>query len=71
MERANGNYKNYKIISMGPPSSGGVLLMQMLKMAEQFPLNSINSTQRVDSYYDRKEKRSFADRAEYLGDPDL
>ena len=33
-----GNYKNYKIISMAPPSSGGIALLQMLKMVEAYPL---------------------------------
>ena len=67
-----GNYKNYKIISMGPPSSGGVLLMQMLKMAEQFPLNKYKFHSKESIHIMTEiEKRSFADRAEYLGDPDF
>ena len=67
-----GNYKNYKVISMGPPSSGGVLLMQMLKMAEQFPLKKYKfHTKESIHIMTEIEKRSFADRAEYLGDPDF
>ena len=67
-----GNYKNYKVISMGPPSSGGVLLMQMLKMAEQFPLNKYKfHTKESIHIMTEIERRSFADRAEYLGDPDF
>ena len=67
-----GNYKNYKVISMGPPSSGGVLLMQMLKMAEQFPLKKYKfHTKESIHIMTEIERRSFADRAEYLGDPDF
>ena len=67
-----GNYKNYKVISMGPPSSGGVLLMQMLKMAEQFPLKEYKFHSKESIHIMTEiERRSFADRAEYLGDPDF
>ncbi|HLF35267.1 MAG TPA: gamma-glutamyltransferase, partial [Cyclobacteriaceae bacterium] len=68
-EPVTGYYKNHKIISMGPPSAGGIALIQMLKMAEHFNTDSI-------SWHDHRyihllceiEKRSYADRAEYLGD---
>ena len=67
-----GNYKNYKVISMGPPSSGGVLLMQMLKMAEQFPLKKYKFHSKESIHIMTEiERRSFADRAEHLGDPDF
>ena len=67
-----GNYKNYKVISMGPPSSGGVLLIQMLKMAEQFPLKKYKfHTKESIHIMTEIERRSFADRAKYLGDPDF
>ena len=67
-----GNYKNYKVISMGPPSSGGVLLIQMLKMAEQFPLKKYKFHSKESIHIMTEiERRSFADRAEYLGDPDF
>ena len=67
-----GFYKGYKIISMSPPSSGGILLTQMLKMAEDFPLrdfgfHSLNSIHVMTEI----EKLSFADRAKHLGDPDF
>ena len=65
-------YKNFKVISMGPPSSGGILLSQMLKMAEKFPIrdygfHSKNSIHLMTEI----EKFSFADRAEHFGDPDF
>ena len=67
-----GNYKNYKLISMGPPSSGGVLLMQMLKMAEQFPLKKYKFHSKESIHIMTEiERRSFADRAKHFGDPDF
>ena len=67
-----GFYKGYKIISMSPPSSGGILLTQMLKMAEHFPLrdfgfHSLKSIHVMTEI----EKLAFADRAKHLGDPDF
>ena len=67
-----GNYKNYKVISMGPPSSGGVLLMQMLKMSEYFPFKNYEFHSKESIHVMTEiEKRCFADRAKYLGDPDF
>ncbi len=67
----NGTYKNYNIISMGPPSSGGILLVQMLNMLENFDLDSLelNSANYVHLLTEI-ERRAFADRAEHLGDSD-
>ena len=63
---------NYKIISMGPPSSGGVLLAQMLKMLEHFSLDtcSFHSKESIHLLAEI-ERRSFADRSKFLGDPDF
>ena len=65
-------YKELTITSMAPPSSGGVCLGQMLKMIEPFDIkkyghNSIESIQVMVE----AERRSYADRTEYLGDPDF
>ncbi|MFM7194851.1 MAG: gamma-glutamyltransferase [Bacteroidota bacterium] len=65
-------YKGYNIISMPPPSSGGVLLFQLLRAIENQPLarwgwNSVNSTH----YIIEAERRAYADRAFYMGDPDF
>lgn len=65
-------YKGYTIVSMPPPSSGGVLLLQMLKMVEKRPLadygfESLKSVQLMTE----AERRAYADRAEHLGDPDF
>jgi gamma-glutamyltranspeptidase / glutathione hydrolase len=66
-----GSYKNYKVISMGPPSSGGILLIQILKMIEPFAIENMqwNSPEYVNLLVEA-EKRAYADRAKYLGDPD-
>ena len=65
-------YKNYKVISMGPPSSGGILLSQMLKMVEFFPLKKWGfHSEKSIHLMAEIERRSFADRSKYLGDPDF
>lgn len=66
------SYKGYMIVSMPMPSSGGVLLHQMLKMVEDKPLPQWGflSTQSVQLMTE-VERRAYADRAEYMGDPDF
>lgn len=64
-------YKEYNIISMAPPSSGGIALIQLLKSVEDFPLaswghNSVNAVHLMTE----AERRVYADRAVHLGDPD-
>ncbi len=66
------DYKNHEIISMPLPSSGGILLAQMLKMSsfenlENFRQNSPEAVQVMVE----AERRAFADRAEFMGDPDF
>ena len=66
------DYKNHEIISMPLPSSGGILLAQMLKMSsfenlEKYPQNSPEAVQVMVE----AERRAFADRAEFMGDPDF
>ena len=67
-----GRYKNYNIITMPPPSSGGVALMQLLGMLEQFPLGEygFQSAKSVHVIAEA-ERRVFADRAKYMGDNDF
>jgi len=64
-------YKNYRIITMPPPSSGGVALMQLLRFVEPYPLRkwgwNADSTVQVMI---EAERRVYADRAKFLGDPD-
>lgn len=67
-----GQYKNYTIISMPPPSSGGVALLQLLKTVENYPLKDWgwNSMETIHLMTEA-ERRVYADRAYYLGDPDF
>ena len=67
-----GTYKNFKIISMGPPSSGGTLLINMLNMLEFYPMDTIgwNSSDYIHIKTE-VERRAYADRAEHMGDPDF
>jgi gamma-glutamyltranspeptidase / glutathione hydrolase len=65
-------YKDYQIITMPPPSSGGVLLEQMLKMVENRPLAKYGfQTAKSVQLITEVERRAYADRAEHLGDPDF
>lgn len=64
-------YKEYKIISMPPPSSGGVALVQLLKSVEAYPLADWGwNTVKTIHVMTEAERRVYADRAAYLGDPD-
>jgi gamma-glutamyltranspeptidase/glutathione hydrolase len=67
-----GNYKNHKIISMGPPSSGGIALVQMLNGAEKLNINKYeHNSKNYIHMISEIESRVYADRATYLGDPDF
>lgn len=67
-----GTYKGHEVISMPPPSSGGIAIVQLLKGAEQNQLSNYahNSTEAVNLMAEI-EKRVFADRAKFIGDPDF
>ncbi|WP_353722564.1 gamma-glutamyltransferase [Dyadobacter sp. 676] len=65
-------YKDYKVITMAPPSSGGVALLQLMRLTERHPLRKwgwhSDSTVQVMI---EAERRVYADRAKFLGDPDF
>lgn len=66
------NYDDLRIISMSPPSSGGICLAQIMKMVEPYDLasygpNSLKAIQVITE----AERRAYADRSFYLGDPDF
>jgi gamma-glutamyltranspeptidase/glutathione hydrolase len=66
------SYKNYKIISMPPPSSGGVALTQLLKSIEPYTIEEWGwNTAQTIHLMTEAERRAYADRAVYLGDPDF
>ena len=71
-EAVRGNYRGYTILSMPPPSSGGIHLIQMLNLLENFPLGTWgqNSAQATHIMAEVM-KRAYADRSQYLGDPDF
>ncbi len=70
-EPVRGSYRGYDIVSMPPPSSGGVHVIQMLNVLEQFPISEMGSNSA--SYLHvlaATMKRAYADRSKHLGDPD-
>ena len=66
------NYDGLKIISMSPPSSGGICINQIMTMIEPYNLKSFghNSINYIKLLVEA-ERRSFADRSHFLGDPDF
>ena len=68
-EPLHGTYRGKTIVSMPPPSSGGVALVEMLNILEGFELGKLGRT--APAFHDLIEamKRAYADRAVYLGDP--
>lgn len=67
-----GMYRDYSVISIGPPSSGGVALLQLLKMVEPFDIKKSGwQTAETIHLMTEAERRVYADRSEYLGDPDF
>ncbi|HVI43768.1 MAG TPA: gamma-glutamyltransferase [Chitinophaga sp.] len=66
------NYKGYTILTMPLPSSGGICLQQMMGMVENYPISQwgFHSPKAVQLMIE-VERRAFADRAQYMGDPDF
>jgi len=67
-----GTYRGYQVVSMPPPSSGGVHIIQMLNILERYPLKEYgpNSAQAIYLMAETM-KLAYADRSKYLGDPDF
>lgn len=71
-EPVTGSYRGYKIVSMPPPSSGGVHIVQMLNMLEQTEYGKLEHGSAASIHLLAEVmRRAFADRAEYLGDPEF
>src|SRR5207253_5080923 len=68
----HGTYRGYDIITMPPPSSGGVALIEMLNMLEPYDLKWMgwHSSQEVHTMVEVM-RRAYADRSKYLGDTDF
>ncbi|CAD0008798.1 gamma-glutamyltransferase [Flavobacterium chungangense] len=66
------NYKDLKITSMSPPSSGGICLAQIMKMIAPYDLAKMghNSAEAIQVIVEA-ERRAYADRSQFLGDPDF
>ncbi len=66
------DYRDLHIITMPPPSSGGIILRQLLAMTRPYPLKAHGfHTAAAVHLMVEAERRAFADRAEYMGDPDF
>ncbi|VAV94081.1 Gamma-glutamyltranspeptidase @ Glutathione hydrolase [hydrothermal vent metagenome] len=67
----SGHFKGYEVVSMPPPSSGGVHIIQMLNILDHFPLKDSGPNSAAALHYlTETMKRAYADRSKYLGDPD-
>ncbi len=71
-EPIKGSYRGFDIVSMPPPSSGGVALVEMLNILEDYDLSEMghNSADYLHVLTETM-RRAYADRAEHLGDPDF
>ncbi len=68
----HGVYRGNKIISMPPPSSGGIVMIQVLNILEKYDIAAMgNDSSAKYHLLIESMRRSFADRAEYMGDPDF
>lgn len=67
-----GHYRGYDLVTMPPPSSGGIALLQMFGMLEPYDVHALghNSAAKYHLFIEVM-RRAFRDRAEYLGDPDF
>ena len=71
-ETVSATYKDFDVISMGPPSSGGVCLLQLMNMMEDVPLDTMEHNKSDYIHYlAEAERRVYADRSYFLGDPDF
>ncbi len=66
------DYRGHHIISFAPPSSGGIIIAQMMKMIEPFNVEKMGvNTEASVSLMVEAQRRAYADRAEHMGDPDF
>ncbi|MCH2206084.1 MAG: gamma-glutamyltransferase [Lentisphaerales bacterium] len=72
MPPVKGTYRGHEVLSMPPPSSGGVHIIQMLNILENWDLSqSGHNTAQTVHYLTESMKRAYADRSKFLGDPDF
>jgi len=67
-----GNYRGYEVVTVPPPSSGGIAILQMLQMLQPYDVSALGE-ESPEKYHLFIEvmRRAYRDRAEYLGDPDF
>lgn len=71
-EVIKGSYDDYEIVTMGPPSSGGIHIIQMLNILEKHDLVSLgHNSSTYAALLTEVMKYAYADRSKYLGDPDF
>ncbi|MCJ8345228.1 gamma-glutamyltransferase family protein, partial [bacterium] len=72
LEAVSGQYRGYTVYTMPPPSSGGLVLLQMLNVLEHFPLEQWghNSSKTIHHVAEAM-KHAYSDRAQYMGDPNF
>ncbi len=64
------DYKGYRVLSVPPPSGGGIILLQLLEMTKDYPLGEWGfHSRKMVHLITEAERRAFADRAEWSGDP--
>jgi len=69
-EPVRGGYRGLQIVSAAPPSSGGVVLVEMLNILAGFELGGLGAVERTHLLVEAM-RRGYRDRADYLGDPDF
>ncbi|MEQ1921713.1 MAG: gamma-glutamyltransferase [Pyrinomonadaceae bacterium] len=68
----HGNYRGHEIVSMPPPSSGGMVMFETLNILEGYDLRALGSNTAAKYHlYIEASRRAFADRSEYMADPDF
>nr|WP_283104704.1 gamma-glutamyltransferase [Shewanella olleyana] len=71
-EPVRGSYRGYEVVSMPPPSSGGIHIIEMLNVLENYPIQKLgHNTAQTLHLMTETMKHAYADRSEYLGDPDF
>jgi gamma-glutamyltranspeptidase/glutathione hydrolase len=71
-EALRGSYRGYEIVTAPPPSSGGVAMLEMLNILEPIPLKDSGPLSAKSIHWVTEAmRRAFADRAEFMGDPDF
>jgi len=67
-----GDYRQWRLCSMGPPSSGGIATVQILGMLQRFPSSQLQPNSLSEAHlFTQASKLAYADRAKYVGDKRL